>query len=59
MAEYRIFSINNKNKINGSSTVVTFDSDGDAIRAAQLLKPGQRIEIWQGTRIVAALITAG
>jgi hypothetical protein len=59
MAEYRIFSINSKNNINEASTVVNFDSDADAIRAAQLLRPGQRIEIWQGTRIVAALITAG
>jgi len=58
MAEYRIFSVNDKNCIDGASTVVTFDSDDEVIRAAQLLRPGQRIEIWQGTRVVAALTTA-
>ena len=55
MPTYRIFSTDGDGHISAPSTVISCDTDEQAVATAEALHLGFRIEIWQSTRRIAVL----
>lgn len=53
MPSYRLYATDKDGHIVGPSTVITCDSDQDAIQKAGQLKNGHAIEVWEGARFVS------
>jgi hypothetical protein len=56
MPEYRIYVLSTPEKIGGPALNIICDSNEEAIsRAAENLRDGDYVEIWQGARLVRRL----
>jgi hypothetical protein len=55
MPEYRIFQLDDADRIVRPSKAVTHENDQDAIVGARKTLDGATIEIWQGSRRVAII----
>jgi hypothetical protein len=56
MPEYRIYVLSTPEKIDGPVRDIVCDSDEQALsRAAEYLRDGNYVEIWQGARMVRRL----
>jgi hypothetical protein len=55
MHEYRIYTLNDDNRIAGPGVVAECPSDDVAITAAKAMLNGHAVEVWQGTRVVIRL----
>jgi hypothetical protein len=55
VTDYRLYTLDASNHINNAHDIIC-DSDADAlVEAGRLLKPSQRAEVWQRTRLVAKI----
>jgi hypothetical protein len=57
MPEYRFFSIKTNGHIDGPAAVYESPDDAGAVKEAKRRLNGKDIEIWQGPRVVAYLVT--
>jgi translation initiation factor IF-1 len=55
MHEYRIYTLNDNNRIAGPAEVIACDDDMEAIARAKRLLDGHDVEIWRGDRVVIRL----
>jgi hypothetical protein len=54
MPDYRAYKIKNDH-VAGVPTIITCDSDEQAIEAAKVLADGHDIELWDGPRFVIGI----
>jgi len=55
MPEYRIYTLNDRNKISGPPQDITCENDQEAIQQAKQWLDGHDVEVWQGARVVVRL----
>jgi hypothetical protein len=55
MPGYRIYTLNERDKIAGPPQEVTGDDDDGAIQQAKQWLDGRDLEVWQGSRLVSRL----
>jgi hypothetical protein len=55
MPPYRIYTLDAGGRITAPATVIECADDEQAIAEAKALSLGLRVEVWQGSRQVAAL----
>jgi hypothetical protein len=54
MPDYRAYKIKNDH-VDGVPTIITCDSDQQAIDAAKALADGHDVELWEGARFVIGI----
>jgi hypothetical protein len=58
MPEHRIYPLDKADRIVAASTVIVCDADEQAVAEATALGLHPKVEVWQGSRVVAVLTTA-
>ncbi|MDO9411263.1 MAG: hypothetical protein Q7T81_01635 [Pseudolabrys sp.] len=56
MREYRFYLIGKDGHISGAASTFSFETDGIAIKQANLVAEDLDIEVWQGPRLVAYVV---
>ncbi len=57
MPDYRAYAVNKDNYIVGAPTVMTCDTDADALAKARQIMDGYDVEVWLGKRRVGRVNT--